>query len=137
MSVEYGINHKSILMELQYFDLCSGVLVQDAMHEYETKLLLCHYINNRNFTLENLNIAIENLELCSNMESDRPAIIKATTLHSEGNLLKQKGIANISRACSYTYVCVRLYMYSSSNVGASMFWWASMYKLMMNIGIIT
>ena len=114
MSVEYGSNHKSILMELQYFDLCSGVLVQDAMHDlmegvlqYETKLMLCHYINNRNFTLENLNVAIENLELCSNMQSDRPTIIKATTLHSEGNLLKQKGIANISHACIvYSYIFV-------------------------------
>ena len=86
-------------MDLEYFDLCSGALVQDAMHDlmegvlqYETKLLLCHYIDNGNFTLQNLNTAIEHLELCSNMESDRPAIIKAKTLRSEGNLLKQKGI---------------------------------------------
>lgn len=88
-------------MELQYFDLCSGVLVQDAMHDllegvlqYETKLLLCHYISNGNFTLQILNTAIEHLDLCSNMESDRPAIIQAKTLNSEGNLLKQKGIAS-------------------------------------------
>lgn len=85
-------------MELQHFDLCSGVLVQDAMHDllegvlqYETKLLLCHYVNNGNFTLQNLNMAIEHLELPNNMESDRPAPIDRNTLYSEGNLLKQKG----------------------------------------------
>ena len=61
--MEYGVNHRSILMDLEYFDLCSGALVQDAMHDlmegvlqYETKLLLCHYIDNGNFTLQNLNI---------------------------------------------------------------------------------
>ena len=98
MSIEYGVNHRSILMDLQYFDLCSGVLIQDAMHDllegvlqYETKLLLRHYINNGNFTLQNLNMAIEHLELCCNMESDRPALINRNTLFSEGNLLKQKG----------------------------------------------
>ena len=98
LSIEYGVNHQSILMELQYFDLCSGVLVQDVMHDllegvlqYETKLLLRHYINSGNFTLRNLNIAIEHLELCSNMESDRPTLIDRKTLFSEGNLLKQKG----------------------------------------------
>lgn len=33
LSKEYGINHKSILDELQYFDICSGALVQDVMHD--------------------------------------------------------------------------------------------------------
>ena len=110
LSTEYGVNHQSILMELEYFDLCSGVLVQDIMHDllegvlqYETKLLLCHYINSRNFTLQDLNIAIEHLELCNNMESDRPALITRNTLYSEGNLLKQKGIAILGQYV-YTYV---------------------------------
>ena len=33
LSTEYGINHSSILDELQYFDVCSGALIQDAMHD--------------------------------------------------------------------------------------------------------
>ena len=28
----FGINRRSILLELQHFDLCSGVLLPDAMH---------------------------------------------------------------------------------------------------------
>ena len=50
-SVEYGINSKSILTTLQYFDVCSGALVPDVMHDvlegvlqYEAKLLLKHCI---------------------------------------------------------------------------------------------
>lgn len=33
LSKEHGINHRSILNELQYFDVCSGALVPDVMHD--------------------------------------------------------------------------------------------------------
>lgn len=33
LSTEFGINHRSILTELLYFDMCSGALVQDVMHD--------------------------------------------------------------------------------------------------------
>ncbi len=33
LSTEFGINRRSILNELQYFDVCSGALVQDVMHD--------------------------------------------------------------------------------------------------------
>lgn len=33
LSKEYGINHRSILTELSYFDVCSGALVPDVMHD--------------------------------------------------------------------------------------------------------
>lgn len=33
LSKEFGINSRSILNELQYFDVCSGALVQDVMHD--------------------------------------------------------------------------------------------------------
>lgn len=33
LSTEFGINHRSILDELLYFDVCSGALVQDVMHD--------------------------------------------------------------------------------------------------------
>ena len=47
MSREYGVNHKSLLSDITHFDICSGALVSDIMHDllegivqYETKLLL-------------------------------------------------------------------------------------------------
>ena len=31
-SREYGINRRSILLDLKYFDICSGSLLPDVMH---------------------------------------------------------------------------------------------------------
>ena len=33
LSVEFGINHRSILDQLQHFKVSSGALVQDVMHD--------------------------------------------------------------------------------------------------------
>lgn len=33
MSRLYGVNHRSVLLDLQYFDLCSGALLPDVMHD--------------------------------------------------------------------------------------------------------
>lgn len=70
-SVEFGINCKSILTTLHYFDICSGVLVPDVMHDvlegvlqYETKLLLNHCIfEEEYFTAETLEQLIASYEL--------------------------------------------------------------------------
>ncbi len=32
-SKEFGVNSRSILLERQHFDLCSGVLIPDIMHD--------------------------------------------------------------------------------------------------------
>ena len=83
-STENGINHKSLLAELQYFGMCKGELAPDIMHDllegvlqYEIKLLLiyCININNHFFMLDILNSKIESLEVCYGMESDRPTPI--------------------------------------------------------------
>ena len=48
---EHGINHRSSLLSLNYFDLCGGVLLPDIMHDilegalqHELKLLLQHCV---------------------------------------------------------------------------------------------
>ena len=97
-SKEYGINCRSSLLDLQYFNLCSGALLPDVMHDvlegalqYELKLLLCHCIDEGYFRLSQLNSIIEGMEL-GYMESDRPAPISQNTLRAgDNNLLKQKG----------------------------------------------
>ncbi len=33
LSVEYGINYRSPLMDLQYYNVCDGSLVSDVMHD--------------------------------------------------------------------------------------------------------
>ena len=32
-SRDVGVNHRSILLDLQYFDMCSGALLPDVMHD--------------------------------------------------------------------------------------------------------
>ena len=54
-STQYGVNCRSVLMDLQYFDVCQ-CLVPDVMHDilegslqYELKLLLEHFILDRSY----------------------------------------------------------------------------------------
>lgn len=55
-STEFGINRKSALLDLEFFDMCNGALLPDVMHDvlegalqYELKLLLQYCINDRRF----------------------------------------------------------------------------------------
>ena len=55
-SKEFGINSKSALLDLKFFDFCSGSLLPDVMHDvlegalqYELKLLLKYCINDKQF----------------------------------------------------------------------------------------
>ena len=100
ISKQYGINRNSILNELSYFHVCNGSLVPDVMHDilegalqYEVKLMLQFMVDTeRYFTLNELNTRLEHAELGYMECKDRPTAITATTLHSSGNSLKQKGM---------------------------------------------
>ena len=97
-SMEFGVNVRSVLMDLQYFDLCSGALLPDVMHDllegvlqYEGNLVLQHCIDrSRYFTLTSLSKIMDNIELGYMESDDRPTLITARVLHSEKNL-GQKG----------------------------------------------
>lgn len=99
-SKETGINHESVLDELQYFSVASGALLPGVMHDvlegilqYEAKLLLRHLIYDEGcFTLDQLNSRIGRMELGFMESSNRPSQISATTLQSQdSNLLTQNG----------------------------------------------
>ena len=122
-SREFGVNHKSLLMEIEYFDICSGVLLCDVMHDlfegvlqYETKLMLIQLIEKHYFNLKNLNNHIESLELPYGTESDKPAFIDRKTLYSQGSRLNQKGRYNNIIIIVCTYYRKVLLHYSCSNV---------------------
>ena len=97
-SKEYGVNFRSILMELEYFDVCSGALLQDVMHDllegvlqYEGNFLLQHCITDcQYFTLAHLNSVIDSIELGYMEADDRPTPITSQVLRSNRNL-GQKG----------------------------------------------
>lgn len=103
-SKEYGVNFRSILMELTYFDVCSGALLPDVMHDllegvlqYEGNLLLQHCITDcQYFTLAYLNSIIENIELGYMEADDRPTPITSQVLRSDRGL-GQKGRNSLMR----------------------------------------
>jgi len=85
-------------MDIPSFDICSGTLVCDIMHDlfegllpYETKLMLRCFIEKEYFTLSNLKCQILVLELTYGTESDKSNLIDRRGLYSEGNQLNQKG----------------------------------------------
>ena len=105
-SVEFGINSESILTTLHYFDICSGALVPDVMHDilegvlqYETELSLNHCIfEEEYFTAEVLEQLIASYELGFMETANRPTPINSKTLRQKDNSLKQNG--NIFEQCN-------------------------------------
>ena len=96
-STQFGINRKSILTELQYFNICNGALVPDIMHDvlegllqYEAKLLLSHLVSNHILHLPELNHIIENIELGYMEASSRPSPI-ILTCNTDDRQLKKNG----------------------------------------------
>lgn len=99
-SVEYGINRRSVLDELKYFDVSSGALLSDIMHDvlegalqYEAKLVLQKFVfDDHYFSLDDLNQQIESIELGHAESKNRPSLISPKTLSSSrDNSLKQSG----------------------------------------------
>ena len=79
-SKEYGVNSRSILLDLKHFNMCSGSLLPDVMHDllegtlqHVMQLLLSYCIEEKKyFTLQYLNQKIDGIEL-GYMEDNRPA----------------------------------------------------------------
>ena len=82
LSIEHGVNSRSSLLQLVHFDMCSGALLPDVMHDllegalqHVLQLLLAYCIEKkRYFTLPMLNAKIEAIEL-GYMEDIRPAYV--------------------------------------------------------------
>ena len=109
--MEFGINQRSILNELQHFKVCSGALVQDVIHdvlegtkayllihllkysigivEYEAKELLQQHIDKDGYY--SLNQQITGFELGLIETKNQPSTIALSTLHSNYHKLKQEG----------------------------------------------
>lgn len=91
----YGLC-RSVLSELKYFEVTSGSLIPDVMHDvlegvlqYEAKLMLLHFVNQDHyFTLAQLN---QQMELGFSESKNRPSTISHSTFHEGDNSLKQSG----------------------------------------------
>lgn len=120
-SKKYGVNNVSSLLQLQYFDLCSGALVPDVMHdvlegvlEYETKQFLRYCIDEQSyFTCKQLHDLIEGFELGYMEMPNRPTPITREILRKKDNSLNQNGIVIITCILvdSYLNAYLLIYMY--------------------------
>ena len=115
VSKEFGINRNSILNELYYFDVCSGALLPDIMHDvlegalqYELKLMLRSFIFQEQYlTLFEINDSIQYLDLGYVEIKDYPSLLSDTNIcvhsGSSKNTLKQSGKVLISIIHTYTH----------------------------------
>ena len=88
-SILYGINRRSILMELKYFDICNGGLLPDIMHDvlegalvYEAKLIMQHCIHNQYLSFTILSRTLESMELGYMEVGNRPSHFTLDVLRS-------------------------------------------------------
>lgn len=95
-SVKYGVNRKSVLTQLKYFDICGGGLIPDIMHDmlegllqYEAKLVLKHTVESHYVSLRQINHIIESIELGYMEIANRPS--SPIVLNMEDKSLKQNG----------------------------------------------
>ena len=108
VSKEFGINKRSTLLELNYFDMCSGSLIPDVMHDLLEGALqhvlkqLLHILTSekKNFTVAHLNSKIEGMEL-GFMEDNRPSPVLRgeKMLRQNGNTTLQTYILTINLSC--------------------------------------
>jgi len=115
MSREYGLNHESLLSDITHFDICSGALVSDIVHDllegivlYETKLLLKRFLERHYFKLKTFNKVIEVLELPVGAEPSQPAPVPRKVLIAQHNHLNQKG-KDIATAITVWIINITLY----------------------------
>ena len=93
----YGINCKSILLNVKLFSMCDWGLPHDVMHDlfegvvqYELKLLLLHCIGERYFSLADFNKRLLGFEYGYSEVADKPVPLTTQHVHSkDGKHLRQ------------------------------------------------
>ena len=85
-------------MELQHFDICSGGLLPDVMHDilegalpYEAKLILQHCIDEDYFSFNTLSHTLRSMELGYMEITNRPSHFTNDILQSASKALGQNG----------------------------------------------
>ena len=97
-------------MELQYFDICSGGLLPDIMHDilegvlpYEAKLVLQHCIDADYFSFATLSNNLESMELGYMEIANSPSRFTIDVLQSTSKALGQNGESLIIVIVEYLY----------------------------------
>ena len=89
LKITYGINHRSLLCDLDNFDITTQ-LPQDIMHtllegvvQYELRHILSHYIGSGEFSLAQLNAAICNQCYGYSEVADKPDLLRETVFQGD------------------------------------------------------
>ena len=98
LSTTYGVNRRSVLHNVKYFDACK-CFPEDVMHillegvvPYETKFLLKFLIDDeRCMTLKELNSRLESFDYGYMNTKNKPSPIGRDTINSADTKLKQSG----------------------------------------------
>lgn len=98
-SVTYGINYKSVLNNLDDFDVCNGQLPQDMMHillegaiPYTVKAMLQSFVCEKGFfTLDYINQKLLSFKFSRSESRNKPSQISSNILNNDGNI-HQSGI---------------------------------------------
>ncbi len=93
-SKTYGINRKSSLLNVKYYNMFHNGLPHDAMHDilegvapYEVKLVLSHYVSQGQFTLAEFNDRLVHLNF-GYSENDKPILIFSKDLKEDKKSLR-------------------------------------------------
>ena len=96
----YGINEKSVLLDVKNFTMTDWGLPHDIMHdlfegvvEYEIKVLLLHCLEKKFFTLEEFNRRLLDFDYGYTEVSDKPTPITSQHLRSETTKHLRQGSA--------------------------------------------
>ena len=94
-SVVYGINRKAALQDVNHFSVVTG-LPHDIMHDllegaflFELKACLNHCVNERYFTVDELNERIMSFDFGTSENANKPACIDEKVLKSKDGKLHQ------------------------------------------------
>ena len=95
-SVHYGINRRSIFLELKYFDICGGGLIPDIMHDIlegalvcEAKLITQHCITKNYLSFATLSQTLESMEFGYMEVGNHPSHITSDVLWSTTKTAKR------------------------------------------------
>ena len=93
VSLHFGINRKTFLCSLPYFDVTFECVLHDPMHiilegiaKIELQWFLLYVVDNGILSLSRLNHCLRNFEYSRIERSDCPQMIERKHLHSGGNL---------------------------------------------------
>ena len=95
-SMTYGINERSVLLDITHYSMLNWGLPHDIMHDcfkgvvqYEIKLLLLHCIARRYFTLADFNHRLKDFDYGYSEVADKPTLTTSQSLNSSAKHLRQ------------------------------------------------